>query len=463
MPPKTEWHAPHTTSKMKQHSLTILLFGLLFLTNAVYAAASHSEPSDLSTRSTEKTPVYATADSTPATWRLRWSGFVNPHFYADSREVVGGRETMMLFYPQRWQSDAEGRDLNNVASWNMLAITARLGLHISGPDMMGAHTRAYIEGDFTGATNATINNLRLRHAYFQLNWTHSQLLAGQYWHPLVAAEVMPNTRPLNMGAPFHPYCRQGLISYDYRLGRWDFAATLSSQLDNMSDGPQGGSPQYLRHSPLPESNLTIRYRSEQLLLGAGVHLITLRPRTSYSDSLGIHATSGLVSAPSLTCFMRYSLGNWSLRAQYLYANNLSEIASMGGYSETFSPTQNSFSYNTQAWHLAWVDFGRANGHWRPGLFLAYGNAANFGQTMFDPAYTTFYGRGYDIHRLWRIQPRIGYHANDHFNVYFEAEYTEAHYAMLSTPVSSTMLQHYVVDPLGSVGNLRLMLSAEYHF
>ena len=283
----------------------------------------------------------AAADTAHQGWHYRWSGFVNPHYYADSREVVGGREAMMLFYPKQRQPSADGDDLNAVPSANLLAITARLGLRVDGPDMLGAHTMAYIEGDFTGASEATINNLRLRHAYMRFDWQRSRLIAGQYWHPLVVPEIMPNTRPLNMGAPFHPYCRQGMVSYWRRIGqgsRWDWAATLSSQLDNVSSGPLGGSTTYARHSLVPEANLTLRYNAERLLLGGGVHCIVLRPRTSYADTTGaLHAVGGRYASPSFTLFAHLNLGAWSLRAQYLYANNLSEIASMGGYVETAAP------------------------------------------------------------------------------------------------------------------------------
>ena len=95
---------------------------------------------------------------------LDWHGFVNPHYYADSRSVVGGREDMMLFYPKPILRDSLGNDINDGWQANLLAITARLGLRITGPEMLGAKASAYIEGDFTGSTNATINTLRLRHA-----------------------------------------------------------------------------------------------------------------------------------------------------------------------------------------------------------------------------------------------------------------------------------------------------------
>ena len=148
-------------------------------------------------------------------------GFVNPHYYADSRSVVGGREDMMLFYPKPIVRDAQGNDINDGWQANMLAITARLNVKITGPDMLGAKTSAFVEGDFTGATNATIDNLRLRHAYFTLDWGRHKLLAGQYWYAMVTHEIMPMTNPLNMGGRCGtPTALMGWRQWLWHNGSW---------------------------------------------------------------------------------------------------------------------------------------------------------------------------------------------------------------------------------------------------
>ena len=168
---------------------------------------------------------------------FKWHGFANPHYYADSRSVVGGREDMMLFYPKPIVRDSLGRDINDGWQANMLAITARLNLTVHGPEIWGAQSRAFIEGDFTGATNATNNNLRLRHAYIALDWDKHHLLMGQYWYAMVVHEIMPMTNPLNMGAPFHPYARQPQVRYSYfPTPNWELLAVAQWQLDNTSQG-----------------------------------------------------------------------------------------------------------------------------------------------------------------------------------------------------------------------------------
>ena len=208
------------------------------------------------------TAVSAQNDTAAKKFRFDFHGFVNPHFYADSRSVVGGREDMMLFYPKPVALDAAGRDLNEGWQANMMTITTRLNLLITGPDILGAHTVAFIEGDFTGSTNASNNDLRLRHAYISLDWERGgALLVGQYWYAMVVPEIMPMTNPLNMGAPFHPYARYNQVRYRIPLGPVEIAATAMWQLDKASQGLLNGaaatSTLFARNSLVPELNLRV--------------------------------------------------------------------------------------------------------------------------------------------------------------------------------------------------------------
>ena len=85
-------------------------------------------------------------------WGYHFSGFVDPQLFMDSRQVVGARESELLFYPVPKDLDAEGNDLNAVPNLNMLAITTRLRLKVDAPMLGEWSTSAYVEGDFTGST-----------------------------------------------------------------------------------------------------------------------------------------------------------------------------------------------------------------------------------------------------------------------------------------------------------------------
>ena len=373
---------------------------------------------------------------------LSWHGFVNPHYYADSRSVVGGREDMMLFYPKPIVRDSLGHDINDGWQANMLAITARLNVRITGPEMLGAKTSAFVEGDFTGSTNATIDNLRLRHAYITLRWrrwvvddlyrTPHMLIMGQYWYPMVIHEIMPMTNPLNMGAPFHCYARQPQVRYSYNVGRWEAVAVACWQLDNMSQGLLSGNPQsstlFARHSLLPELNAQLRYQTKHLFLGAAANLKTIQPVVP-------DPTGTLHSSFSWSLFGKVTLGPVTIKAQTLLNNSLYEGCSLGGY---LMLTDGSF----RDWHFntVWLDFEGNQGHWRPGLFMGYAKNLDFG----NADYTYCFGRGHDLAYLWRVQPRLTYTTQKGLSLVGEAEYTYAGYE----------------EP---VGNLRLSLSAVYAF
>ncbi len=386
---------------------------------------------------------------------LEWHGFVNPHYYADSRSVVGGREDMMLFYPKPVLLDSLGNDLNDGWQADMLAITARLGLRITGPEMLGAKTSAYIEGDFTGSTNATINDLRLRHAYIDMVWENRRtvkkgnqefdllfgrhrLLVGQYWYPMVIHEIMPMTNPLNMGAPFHCYARQPQVRYEYYFLGIEAIAVASWQLDNMSQGLLNGAPAsstlFSRHSLVPELNAQLRFRGENIFFGAAVNLKTIQPmvQTTYT---AVQPSTDLYTSFSWSLFGKANLGPVTIKAQTLLNNTLYEGCSLGGYLMLADSTFEDWHFNT-----VWLDIERNSGHWRPGLFMGFAKNLDYGNANFAHCF----GRGHDIEYLWRIQPRLTYTTGTGLSFTGEAEYTRAGYD----------------EP---VGNLRLSLSMVYAF
>ena len=373
-----------------------------------------------------------------SSFSLDWHGFVNPHYYADSRSVVGGREDMMLFFPKPIVKDSLGNDLNDGWQADMLAITARLGLTIKGPDIWGAKTKAYIEGDFTGSTNATINDLRLRHAYIDLNWEHHRLLAGQYWYAMVIHEIMPMTNPLNMGSPFHCYARQPQVRYEYHLDAFEAVAVAQWQLDNMSQGLLNGVPTsstlFARHSMIPELNFQLRYNTGNLFFGAAVNVKTIQPMVQ-TVATAVQPSQKKHSSLTYSVFGKVNLGEVTLKAQTLLNNSLYEGCSLGGYLMLADGSFEDWHFNT-----VWLDIERNSGHWRPGIFLGFAKNLDYGNTNFVHCF----GRGHDMEYLWRIQPRLTYTTLKGLSFTGEAEYTRAGYA----------------DP---VGNLRLSLSMVYAF
>ncbi len=392
-------------------------------------------------------------------------GFVNPHYYADSREVVGGREDMMLFFPKPVNLDANGIDLNDGWQANMMAITARMGLRINGPDALGAKTSAYIEGDFTGATNATINNLRLRHAYIDMLWENRhqiskgpreydvlisshRLLIGQYWYPMQIHEVMPLTNPLNMGAPFALYARQPQVRYEYHLHGIEAVAAASWQLDNMSQGELNGqhvsSTAFARHSLIPELTAQLRYNGDKLFFGAAVNAKTIQPQIPMTT-----LDERLHTSLSYTLFGKIRLGPLTLKAQTLLNNSLYEGCSLGGYAFIYGSSMNHAFVRDWHFNTVWMDISRNSGRLRPGIFAGFAKRGKIVEPTEDLLSIEIFGRGDNLSYLWRIQPRMTYYLSEALFCTAEAEYTYANYITNSGP-----------DP---VGNLRLSLTLQYNF
>ena len=392
-------------------------------------------------------------------WGYHFSGFVDPQLFMDSRKVVCGREGEMLFYPAPRLLDADGKDLNAVPSLNMVAITARLGLKINAPDLGLWKNSGYVEGDFTGSTESGINMLRLRHAYLEMKKEKSSLLLGQYWHPLVVHELMPGTRPLNMGIPFHPYSRYVQARYSYASSSWLFAAVAAFQLDNASDGPQGKSSLYLRNSCLPELNLQLRYLWDGGLVGVMAQEVVIRPRDYATDPITLqrYQTRTMFAAPAFSVFAKQRVGQYQLNFQALYGDNLYEQGMLGGYIESpYDTLSHSYSYQPLGCATAWADFRRSSGKWRPGIFGGYGLNLDFGKKLENGS--SVYGRGFDIEHLWRVQPQLGYYPTDWLNFFVEIEYTAARYGEKLTEGNLSFYRSSY-----TVSNTRFILSAVLNF
>ncbi len=70
----------------------------------------------------------------------------------------------------------------------------RLNFLIKGPDLWGAKTSAFVEGDFRGvSTGNGYGGFQLRHAFMKMNWQSAEVMIGQNWQqwgmPYYIAEI----------------------------------------------------------------------------------------------------------------------------------------------------------------------------------------------------------------------------------------------------------------------------------
>lgn len=381
-------------------------------------------------------------------YKFSVTGFVRADAIFDSRQVIEAREGFLLFYPKKPVFDLTGKDINAKPTFNQYAMTTRLTAKATGPDVLGAKVLALIESDFTGASNAENNSLRLRHAYISLQWTKTRLLVGQYWHPLDLPEMIPNVLSLNTGAPFHSFSRQPQLRLDQKAGKLNFVAVAASQRDYVNNGPQGNSSVYLRNSVVPNLHGQVHFKNTYLFAGVAVDYKLLTPRIS-TDSLYVADES--VNCFSTSGFISYSSGKLAIKAQYTRGQALNDHLMMGGFGVTHTDNQtNHREYSPLNYQAAWLNTSLTMNNWQPSLFLGYTKNNGSKETINGPVYA----RDADIDYIYRIAPMITY-ITGKFSLIVEVEYTVAAYG--------TNDEKHKVMNSSETGDLRLGLGVVYGF
>jgi len=380
-------------------------------------------------------------------WGIKFNGFVNTCYWYDTRQVLDAREYMFLFYPLKEQYDVNGNDINAHGSFNMSAIAARLTGKINGPDAFGAKTSGVIEGDFTGTSNADINGFRLRHAYSKLKWKNTELLCGQYWHPMFVPEVFPNIASLNTGAPFQPFIRNPQVALTQYFNKFNISLAAITQRDNANLGPMGYSSVYLRNAIIPNFHLQLQYKNDNHVWGVAGDYKVLKPRI-VTDSLYI--TNETLPTYAVMAYWKYTKDDFVWRSKAIYGQNLTEHLLLGGYAvksmdsltliETYTPTNHLFLWGN-------ITYGK-----KVQFSLYGGYAKNFGTT--DENIDKYYSRGSDIDYMYRVAPCISFVSNK-VKISTELEYTSAAFG--------TPNKMGIVENAHEVDVLRALVAVFYFF
>ncbi len=397
--------------------------------------------------------VPGAAQDKPA-FGISFSGFVKTDILYDSRQTVSLREGHFLLYPKPVVPDPEGRDLNAASSFHILSLQTRLQGKITGPDALGAKTSGLIEAEFFGTSEADINGFRLRHAFLKLEWKATELLVGQYWHPLFVVESFPDVVSFNTGAPFQPFNRSPQIRLTRSFGRWSLQAAALSQRDFSSAGPDGGGTSYARNAAFPELVLKLQRAWKtraggELLIGAAGDYKRLRPRlqtaSGYMDEARLGDWSGMA-------FFKARSKGLTLKLEAFYGQNPYHLTMLGGYAvqSVLDAERGLVDYAAMEVLSGWADVATNGRKIQAGLFLGWSRNLGVLGTIGGPVY----GRGFDIKDLYRVAPRIVLNAGP-VRLAGEVEYTSAAYG--PTDAGGR------VSGDSRVANLRLLAAVYYFF
>ncbi|OQX75688.1 MAG: hypothetical protein B6D61_09950 [Bacteroidetes bacterium 4484_249] len=407
---------------------------------------------------------------------IKFHGFVKSDIFWDTRQTVDAREGHFLLYPQNESLDINGDDINATSKFNILSIQTRLKGVISGPDVWGAKTSGLIEGAFFGNIGTDINGFRLRHAFVKLTWEKSELLVGQFWHPMFVTSCFPGTVSFNTGTPFQPFARNPQIRFTKRFGKFNLIGTVIEQVDFVDKGPAGVSRSYLINNAFPEMNLRFEFKSESLLIGAGLNYKSLLPRMSLTNTYDVSSNiepityklNEKVTGTGYFGYFKYMAKPITVKLYGVLGQMMFSMTNIGGYAETEivreqipviqpgpGPIDTAYKttnikYSPTTTMSFWTDIHTNGKTWQFGLFGGY--SKNKGSK--DIIVGDIYSRGSNIDYAYRISPRVIYN-NGKFRIAPEIEYTVAAYG--------TPDEKGIVKDSKEIANFRFLIGVYFFF
>ena len=390
-------------------------------------------------------------------------GFIRNYACFDTRESMTSNSEQFYYMPKDEKLDANGEDINEQPNMMLLSITTRLGLNITGLEFLGAKTSAKIESDFAGfGTSNTV--LRIRQAYAKMEWKKNSILAGQAWHPMMG-DMMPDVFSLETGAPFTPFSRTPQVRYDYKNKGFTLTATALYQYQYTSYGPDGASFNYARNAIVPELYFQAMYKNGGFMIGAGVDLLTLKPRQSYTmestDENGATVTATYkckedpVVSISPTIFASYKKGNWGVKGRFTYAQNAAHLSMISGYGVTKVNENGEQEYGSINSAGGWVDVTYKK-TLKKG-FLTFCCFAGYTKNLGckDEFTGPIYMRGEkNMDNMWRVAPSVLY---THNAMQIGIEYNP------TTVAYGTPDSQYKMSDTHNVTNHRICAMLKYNF
>ncbi|HPM11917.1 MAG TPA: hypothetical protein PK734_00325, partial [Bacteroidales bacterium] len=362
------------------------------------------------------------------------SGFVKNDMYKDTRETVNARDGHFLLWPAPALLDSTGHDINDIESFNILAIQSRITYKFAGPDVLGAKVSGLMEGDFFGNSNTTINSFRLRHAFAKLNWDNTEIISGQYWHPFFVTSCFPGTLSFNTGTPFNSFARNPQVRLTHKIDKISIMFAGLSQVDNTSRGiGSTAGTSYLRNAEIPEFHAQIQFETKNdslktaFLLGGGVGFKTIEPRVSSTNLGKVYKVEEEVGGLSAIGFTKITTEPITLKLHVRYGENIPDVTAPGGFAvkEVIDTITGECAYTPLKSMSYWGEIHTNGKNWEIGVFGGIYTNTGTKETMSD-ASNAVYGLATNIASMYRVSPRVIYKINK-FSVGAEVEYTSALY------------------------------------
>lgn len=398
---------------------------------------------------------------------IKLSGFINTEAFWDSRQVIAAREGDVLLYPANEKMGTNNKDINAKANFNMLSVFSRIKTTVSVPDVFGAKTTGVIEMDFAGNSDARVNTPRMRHAFIKLAWEKMELITGQYWHPIFAADCYPEVLHWGGGLPMAPLSRAPQIRVTLKpTNKFSVSVVALSERDFVSPGPDGANSSYLRNSAMPELQVQVLGSlSKSLKYGFSGGYRTLVPRLS--NRLG-EVVEEKIGSYNANAFIKYKSEKITFALQGIYGQNMNSYIMLGGYAvsaEQSDIANDNLSYVNLPTSSVWTELGYNFASFNLTLFAGYTKNHGADEDVVKSInYTTssggietkstVYTRGGDIDYVYRFAPRLSYKVG---RFRFGTEFVQ------TTAAYGTANNQMQVEDTKEVTNYRVLFSSFLSF
>ncbi len=396
---------------------TTIILTLLFSLSAgsIYAAEEINSESTISKKESKV--------------KFSFGGTVDARFIYDSYKSYSARDGVIYFYPLAPSYDADGVDLNKEGTLNFSVFATRLHAKVEGFKVLGADANVMVETDFLGTSNSALQLMRIRLAYFQLNWEKDKLLIGQSNSLNFIPEVISGCVDFAGGLPYNTLNRAVQIRYDHKFNNYITASINAEMYDHhRSVGPEDA--QIDAAIPAFHAQLLFGENSGKNVVG-GITLGAkwLQPRRSYlgKDS-EIYKTNKKIGSYSINSFLKFYAGDYKFQLYGIYGSNITTIGNIGGYGKLLSDSSDSDYGLTNLYSVStWLDIESPVFHnFKVSMLMGY--QANLGTTEKidltkneDGTYKYSYLKDPNLKWFSKVAPRVSYLASK--QLVFEIEYS----------------------------------------
>lgn len=383
-------------------------------------------------------------------------GYIKTDFFGDTRFGNTERDGHSYNFPLRCIAPCNG-DINKHGQVNILSIETNFGFKLTTPDLLGTEKNSgVILADFWGSADFSIDTLRLKYGYLDLDWGKHAFLFGQIDHMLYIPECTTGVIAYNNGSPMEPQIYSPQFRYTLRHDCFEARVAGASQvMDQLSFGPIGPSTLYIRDSLMPNFTFDFRCLNESYVVGGAVDVKRLVPRVV--NSFNCRVKESIVTT-SAQIYGRIDVHNCRIANKFMYASNLTECGLLGGYAVRTRSAADVQTYSPIRSLCWWTDVSRIEGIWQPGIFM--GIAKNIGspdRLYIDPATNqpVTFAFGPDVEYVLKIMPRLKWVCSQ-ITCALEGEYSQARYGRLNDFAD-------VIPTQKPVHNMRIDFAAYYFF